>query len=138
MDKEKAIEELQKAFVWEHHSMLLYHTHVEAVHGMKYSWLREHMEEEAKESFEHAAKLRRALGYLGGLPPPKLDFPPIKQTNDVREMLQEELENEKTAAAQYERIIPLIREDIFLYHEIYHILKEELASVDELTKILEE
>jgi bacterioferritin (cytochrome b1) len=118
--------------------MLLYHTHAEAVHGMKYSWLRERMEKEAKESFDHAVKVRKALGYLGALPPPRLNFPAISQTSDVRKMLEEELKNEQTAAKQYKKIMPMVREDTYLYHEVYHILNSEMESAVELSMILEE
>jgi bacterioferritin (cytochrome b1) len=50
----------------------------------------------------------------------------------VQEMLQEALANEEIAVEQYQKILSLVEEDAFLYHEIRHLLVAELKGVNEV------
>lgn len=138
MDKAKALEELAKAYAWEFHSMALYAMHSEAIHGLQHSWLKKHMDEEFEESFGHAKKVKEMIGYLGGMPPTKLDFEPIRETRDAKQMLEDELKNEQTAAAQYKKIMDLVKADTYLYHEAYHLMRDEMKSAADIQQILEE
>lgn len=90
--------------------------------------------ENAEESFGHAKRVGEKITALGGVP--TIERKPVKQTNDITEMLQNALEFESFAVKAYNEALLLAEGDRALVIFLEDILKEEQEGVDEFTLIL--
>lgn len=88
----------------------------------------------AKESFGHAKKVGEKIVALGGIP--TVERNPIKQTDDLLEMLNNGLEFESKAVKLYTEACVLAEGDRALVIFLEDILKEEQDGVDEFVRIL--
>jgi bacterioferritin len=91
----------------------------------------------AEESFGHAKQVGAKIVAMGGIP--TVERNPIKQSNDLNEMLQHAIEFEKAAVSLYTEAIALAEEgteDRALVVFLEDILKQEQEGVDELTRII--
>jgi len=88
----------------------------------------------AKESFGHARLIGDKISALGGVP--TVERNPVKQSNDVVEMLRYGLEFETTAVKLYTEALELCDSDRALEIFLEDILKEEQEGVDQITKLL--
>lgn len=135
-NQDKLIKELNKALGWEMRAQAMYAHYAAYVKGLEMLTLKSHFEEEATESFGHAAKVREIIADLDGEAVTTRDSTAIVHTAAVQTMLEEALKTEKAAAEQYEKIVPLVKDHPVYYHTIYHILKDELAAVIEAESLL--
>jgi bacterioferritin len=90
--------------------------------------------ESAQESFAHARLVGEKISALGGVP--TVERKPVKQSNDVVEMLKFGLEFESTAVKLYTEALHLCEGDRALVVFLEDILKQEQEGVDEITKLL--
>lgn len=92
----------------------------------------------ATESFGHAQLIGEKIVALGGVP--TIERNPIKQSQDIVEMLQHALEFETTAVKHYVVAIKLAEaaEDRALVILLEDVLKQEQQGVDDITKLLRE
>lgn len=93
--------------------------------------------ESAEESFGHAKQVGEKIVAMGGIP--TVERNPIKQSNDLNEMLQHAIEFEKAAVRLYTEAIAVAEEgaeDRALVVFLEDILKQEQEGVDELTRII--
>jgi bacterioferritin len=88
----------------------------------------------AKESFKHAQLMGEKIVALGGVP--TVERNPVKQSNDLTELLQIGLEFESKAVKLYSELLDLAADDKPLCIFLENILLEEQEGVDELSKIL--
>jgi len=88
----------------------------------------------AKESFGHARLVGEKIVVLGGVP--AVERNPIKQSNDLNEMLNFSLEFESKAVKCYNEALALAGGDRALEIFLENILEEEQDGVDKLTRIL--
>ena len=88
----------------------------------------------SKESFTHAQLIGDKIAALGGVP--TIERNPIKQSNDVHEMLEHGLAFESAAVKLYTEALLLAEGDRALEVYLEDILKEEQQGVDDLTKLL--
>ena len=88
----------------------------------------------AKESFGHARLVGEKIVALGGVP--AVERNPIKQSNDLNEMLNFSLEFESKAVKCYNEALALAGGDRALEIFLENILEEEQDGVDKLTRIL--
>lgn len=135
-NQEQLIKELNKALGWELRAQAMYAHYAAYIKGLEMLTLKSHFEEEATESFGHAAKVREIIADLGGEAVTTRDSTAIAHTTAVKTMLEEALKTEKAAAEQYEKIVPLVKDHPVYYHVIYHILKDETAAVIEAEALL--
>ena len=94
-------------------------------------------EESATESFGHAKIIGDKISALGGVP--TVERNPVKQSQDVEEMLQHGLEFEQKAVALYNEAIQLAEEatdNRALVILLEDVLKEEQEGVDDLSRLL--
>ncbi|MEL7336032.1 MAG: ferritin-like domain-containing protein, partial [Planctomycetota bacterium] len=89
---------------------------------------------DAKESFGHAQLVGDKIASLGGVPAATRNE--IRQSKDLREVLQFSLEFEAKAVEMYTRAIELAEPQRSLVVFLEDILKEEQEGVDEYTKLL--
>lgn len=88
----------------------------------------------AKESFGHAKLVGEKIVALGGIP--SVERNPVKQTQDLQELLQNALDFEQTAVRHYNEALKLAESDRALTVFLEDILKEEQEGADHLLRIL--
>ena len=91
-------------------------------------------EGDAKESFGHAKLIGDKIVALGGVPVATRNE--IKQSRDLREVLEFSLAFESKAVEMYIKAIDMAGDDKALVIFLEDILKEEQDGVDEYTKLL--
>ena len=90
----------------------------------------------AKESFGHAKLVGEKIAALGGVP--TVERNPVKQSQDLGEMLNMALEFESKAVKMYTEALAIAEGDRALVVFLEDILKEEQEGVDHLTRILKD
>ncbi|GAA5507747.1 MULTISPECIES: ferritin-like domain-containing protein [Novipirellula] len=93
-------------------------------------------EEDAEESFNHAKLIGNKIVALGGVPVAQRNE--IKQTRDLREMLENALAFESKAVEMYEKALELAEGTRSLVVFLEDILLQEQEGVDEYSKLLRE
>jgi bacterioferritin len=88
----------------------------------------------AKESFGHAKQVGEKIVALGGVP--TVERNPVKQTDDLQELLNHAMEFESKAVKLYGEALTLAAGDRPLEVFLENILEEEQDGVDKLTRIL--
>lgn len=91
-------------------------------------------EDDAKESFGHAKLVGDKIVALGGVPAATRNE--IKQSKDLKEILEYSLAFEAKAVEMYTRAIEMSEGNRALVVFLEDILKEEQEGVDEYTKLL--
>jgi len=132
----KLIENLNKALAWEMRAQAMYAHYAAYVKGLESMTLAGHFEEEAQESVGHAKKVRDVIATLDGEAVTVRDPAPIVHTGDVRVMLEEALKTERTAAATYKKIVPMVKDNPVFFHALMHIWMEEVKAVTEAENLL--
>jgi len=92
--------------------------------------------ENAKECFGHAQLIGDKIVALGGVP--SIERNPVKQSNDLAEMLNHALAFESAAAKQYTEALDFCGDDRALVVFLEDILKEEQDGDDEISKLRRE
>jgi bacterioferritin (cytochrome b1) len=133
--KARLLKELNKALGWELRAVAMYAHYAAYVQGLASLQLEEHFEEEATESLGHAKKVRDIISELGGVAVTDRDPAPIVHTLDASVMLDEALKTEKGAAAQYARILPLVKGEARYTHSLMHVFMDEQKSVVDVEKL---
>jgi bacterioferritin len=95
-------------------------------------------EDIAKQEMKHAESIAERLFYLGGIPTTKPD--PINVGKNLREMIAQDVKDEKNAIVMYKEIIDIAQKEgdvttAFLFMEI---LKDEEDHHDTFTTLLEQ
>jgi bacterioferritin len=111
--------------------------HVEWI-GVKGYATKDAFEDIAKQEMKHAESIAERLFYLGGIPTTKPD--PINVGKTLKEMIAQDVKDEKNAIDMYKGIIELARKEsdettAFLFMEI---LKDEEDHHDTFTTLLEQ
>lgn len=88
----------------------------------------------AEESFGHAKLIGEKIVAMGGVP--TIERNPVKQTNDLVEMLENGLEFESTAVKAYTEALQMSDDDRALTVFLEDILVQEQEGVDHLTQLL--
>ena len=132
----RLVQLLNDSLGWELRAQAMYAHYAAYVKGVESLTLAEHFEAEVTESLGHAKKVRDIIAALGGEAVSTRDAAEIVHTEDTREMLEEALKTESAAAAAYQKIVPLVKDNPLFYHAIYHILKDETAAVIEVETLL--
>ena len=136
MTGSKLIEKLNGGLAWELRAMALYSHYSAYVKGINRLHLKPFFDEEATESATHANMVRVAIVKLGGVAVTDRDQTEIVHTTDYNVMLGEALKTEQKAAAGYEEVLALIKDDDEMYDSIEQIYFQELRSVEEVTQLL--
>ena len=136
MTGSKLVEKLNGGLAWELRAMALYSHYSAYVNGINRLHLKPFFDEEAAESATHANMVRAAIVKLGGVAVTDRDQTEIVHTTDYNVMLGEALKTEQKAAAGYEEVLSLIKDDDEMYDSIEQIYFQELRSVEEVTQLL--
>ena len=139
MSKEEVIKELNKALEIEHSAIIMYLHHAEFVKGLDAEPIIARLKEIASDEEKHRDILRERIVVLGGVPSTKLSDIKIKHSDDIKEMLKDELKEEKEAVLLYREILSMVKDmedNETLHHEIYHLITGEQEHVEELQRLL--
>ena len=139
MSKEEVIKELNKALEIEHSAIIMYLHHAEFVKGLNAEPIIARLKEIASDEEKHRDILRERIVVLGGVPSTKLSDINIKHSDDIKEMLSDELKEEKEAVLLYREILSMMKDmedNETLHHEIYHLITGEQEHVEELQRLL--
>ena len=94
----------------------------------------EKFEDDAKESFKHANLIGNKIVSLGGVPVAQRNE--IKQSRNLREVLENSLAFESKAVAMYTQALELAEGDRALVVFLEDILLDEQEGVEEYSKLL--
>jgi bacterioferritin len=134
MDKSAVLEKLNECLRHEWTGVAQYAQAGFVVSGLWRDVYSEMFYDSAKESFGHAKKVGEKIVALGGIP--TVERNPIKQSEDLMEILNFALEFESTAVKKYNEAIVAAGDDRALVIFLEDILSEEQDGVDELSRIL--
>lgn len=141
MTKEKIIRLLNQALELEHAAFVQYLSHAEIVDGINAEPIIARLKEIATDEKDHQEKFRTLIGALGGVP--STNFSQRHPATTIKQILEVNLEDEKTAVDTYRNILDELKKekgqgyyDHLLEHDIRHILMEEQEHITELELLL--
>ncbi len=140
MSKQEIISMLNHALDLEHAAHIQYLSHAEIVDGEGAEPIISRLKEIAGDEMKHQEKFRTLIGALGGVP--SMGMAPTHPANSIKEILEQNLKDEKEAVDTYRKIMQKLKDekiryyDFLLEHEIRHILMEEQEHITELELLL--
>jgi bacterioferritin len=93
------IERLNDDLSREYQAITAYVIYSQVLKGAEYMNIARELEQHAKQELDHALAVARHIDYLGGMP--TATAKPVKLTDDAREMLRADLDNENETVRQY-------------------------------------
>src|SRR5205823_1868218 len=101
--REEMVRFLNEDLAREYQAIIAYTVYSQVIKGAAYTDIAEELEKHAREELEHALKLSRQINYFGGMPEvrPKA----VKTSEDAKQMLQFDLENERETLVNYRQRI---------------------------------
>src|SRR5271155_2328268 len=101
--REEMIQLLNEDLAGEYQAIIAYTVYSQVLKGAAYTAIARELEKHAGEELQHAIKIAKQVDYLGGMPAvtPK----PVKTSDDPKEMLRADLENERETIAHYRQRI---------------------------------
>ena len=101
--REQLVELLNEDLAREYQAIIAYVIYSQKIKGPQYMDIAQELELHASEELTHALKIAKQIDYLGGMPvaTPK----PVKISDDAKEMLKADLENERETIAHYRQRI---------------------------------
>lgn len=136
MTKEKLIEGLNQDLAGEYQAILMYVTYAACVTGPHRPMLKQFFAAEVPDELAHAQFLAEKIASLGGQP--VVEPRPVPVTEDPRQMLQNVLDAEKQAIADYKQRADEAAEfgDRGLVAHLEDVVEDETTHFEETEKIL--
>jgi bacterioferritin len=136
--REKLIDKLNEDLAREYQAIIAYVVYSQVLKGAEYMAIAKELEVHAGEELKHAITIAEQIDYLGGMPSVKPL--PVKQSDDAREMLRADLENENdTIRAYRERVTQCeALHEYALAEHIREILRQEQEHQIDLATALGE
>lgn len=134
MDKAKLIDKLNEAISLELGALLQYNQYSHVITGTERKVWHEFFEETANEAYSHARKFATRVVALGGVP--SVEPAPVKQTNDLTQMLENSLAVERRAVQIYTEARALAEGNLAYCTLLEDQILDETGDVEELEKFL--
>ncbi len=134
MDKPKLIEKLNRAISLELGALMQYNQYSQVIMGRERRGRHEFFEETSKESYVHARKFGKRVVALGGVP--SVEPEPVKQTEDLTEMLTNSLDVERRAVEIYTEALHACEDNPAYRNILEEQVQIETEDVEELEKYL--
>ena len=136
--REKLIDKLNEDLAREYQAIIAYVVYSQVLKGAEYMNIADELKKHAGEELQHALIIAKQIDYLGGMPTVK--SLPVKQSDDAREMLRADLENETdTIRAYRERVVQCeALHEYALAEDIREILRQEQEHQIDLATALGE
>ena len=97
--RKSLIEALNGDLAREFQAVIAYVVYSQVLKGAEYMNIAEELEKHAGEELEHAITIAKQVDYLGGVPTVTPEL--VKQTDDNKEMLRADLQNENNTIKNY-------------------------------------
>jgi bacterioferritin len=137
MDTRRVVDALNKAVALEHAACIQYKQHALLVRGLWRKVYAEFFREESRSAQEHAYKFGQKIVALGGVPTIEVGTA-VRQSLELEEMLQYDLELERQAKQAYLDALALCEDDVALRNMLEDQIEDEQRDIEELELILEE
>ncbi len=136
--REKLIDKLNEDLAREYQAIIAYVVYSQVLKGAEYMNIADELKKHAGEELQHALIIAKQIDYLGGMP--TVTSLPVKQSDDAREMLRADLENEtETIRAYRERVVQCeALHEYALAEDIREILRQEQEHQIDLATALGE
>ena len=136
--RETLIEKLNEDLAREYQAIIAYVMYSQVLKGAEYMAIAEELEVHAGEELQHALTIAKQIDYLGGMPTTKAL--PVKQTDDAREMLRADLENENATIRAYRERVTQCEalQEYAIAEDIREILRQEQEHQIDLATALGE
>jgi bacterioferritin len=137
-ERQELIDALNEDLAREYQAIIAYVVYSQVLKGAEYMAIAAELEKHAAEELSHALIISNQIDYLGGTPTatPK----PVKTSEDAREMLRFDLENESETIRQYRRRVKQCEalSEFAIAEHIREILKDEQEHLIDLATALGE
>jgi bacterioferritin len=134
MDKAKLINKFNQAIALELGAMLQYNQYAQVLLGPDRKIWHDFLKETSDEALGHARLFGAKVVALGGVP--SVEPEPVKQTNDLKEMLTNSLELERRAVAVYTEALSFCEDNPAYRNLLEDQILAETEDVEELEKFL--
>ena len=136
--REMLIEKLNEDLAREYQAIIAYVVYSQVLKGAEYMAIAGELEVHAAEELKHALTIAKHIDYLGGMP--SVTSLPVKQTDDAREMLRADLDNETdTIRAYRERVAQCeALQEYAIAEDVREILRQEQEHQIDLATALGE
>lgn len=123
--RDDLIKGLQEDLSREYQAILAYVVYSQALKGPEYQSIAKELEVHAGEELAHAITIAKAIDYLGAMP--NATAMPVKLTDDAKEMLRADLENENQTVRAYRQRVRQADAlgEFAISEEIREILRQE-------------
>jgi bacterioferritin len=136
--RETLIDKLNEDLAREYQAIIAYVVYSQVLKGAEYMAIAQELEKHAGEELQHALTISKQIDYLGGMPAVKPL--PVKQSDDAREMLRADLENETATIRAYRERVSQCEalHEYALAEDIREILRQEQEHQIDLATALGE
>jgi bacterioferritin len=123
--REKLIELLNDDLEREYQAIIAYVVYSQVLKGAEYMNIADELEVHAGEELQHAITLANQIDYLGGMP--KVTPKPVKTSEDAKQMLRFDLDNENETVRNYRQRVRQCEElgEFAMAEHIRQILMQE-------------
>jgi bacterioferritin len=136
--RERLIDKLNEDLAREYQAIIAYVVYSQVLKGAEYMAIAQELEKHAGEELQHALTISKQIDYLGGMPTVKPLA--VKQSEDAREMLRADLENETATIRAYRERVSQCEalQEYALAEDIREILRQEQEHQIDLATALGE
>ena len=137
-ERQELIDALNEDLAREYQAIIAYVVYSQVLKGAEYMAIAAELEKHAAQELSHALIIANQIDYLGGTPTAKPK--PVKLSEDAREMLRFDLENESETIRQYRRRVKQCEalSEFAIAEHIREILKDEQEHLIDLATALGE
>jgi bacterioferritin len=136
--REDLIKGLQEDLSREYQAIIAYVVYSQALKGAEYQNIAKELEAHAGEELAHAITIAKQIDYLGAMPNTSAN--PVKITEDAREMLRADLDNENATVRNYRERVKQAEAlgEYAISEDIREILRQEQEHQIDLATALGE
>ena len=136
--RESLIDKLNEDLAREYQAIIAYVVYSQVLKGAEYMAIAQELEKHASEELQHALTISKQIDYLGGMP--TVTSLPVKQSDDAREMLRADLDNETATIRAYRERVSQCEalHEYALAEDIREILRQEQEHQIDLATALGE
>jgi len=136
--REELTDNLNEDLAREYQAVIAYVTYSQKLKGAQYMAIAAELETHAREELQHALTICKQVDYLGG--DPTVESKPVKTSDDAKDMLRFDLDNENTTVRNYRERVRQCESlgEYALAEEIRQILVQEQEHQIDLATALGE
>jgi len=136
--RQQLIEQLNEDLAREYQAVIAYVVYSQVLKGAEYMNIAKELEKHASQELNHALTISKHIDYLGGMPgvAPK----PVVQSDDARQMLRADLQNESDTIRAYRDRVRQCESlgEFAIAEDIREILRQEQEHLVDLATALGE